>query len=272
MSIDWKLMSIASIQQSFDAQGGAINQRFEIKYLVSEMMAQSVIDFISPYMDPDPQGRVYPVTSLYLDNDPMSMYWSSEMGERNRYKLRLRSYTDAEGFQVFAEVKRRLDRVVLKTRVAIRNDQIDALLNGSGTTEDIALHPEKEKSINDLAYFRDLLDTFQAKPCATVRYMREAYVSMDGEPLRITFDRDLACIPTKEYTEGIWSAQTFWRTLPQVPVVLELKFTDHYPGWVQQLIQRFGLERTSMAKYVECVKSLRSDGVPIAQEMHGVVL
>ena len=259
-------MSIQSIQHDYEAKGGAVNQRFEIKYLVSDMTAEMIKDFVTTYMDPDPQGREYPVTSLYLDNAPLSMFWSSEMGERNRYKLRLRSYTDQDGFQVFAEVKRRLDKVVLKSRVAIYRERIESLLDGSGVLEELLMEPTSKKALNDLRYFRELAGAFGARPCATVRYQREAFVSRDGEPLRITFDRDLCCIPTTEYNHEIWNADSFWHTLPEVPVVLEVKFTDHYPAWVQQMIHRFGLTRGSMAKYVECVKILQSEGVAVIPE------
>jgi SPX domain protein involved in polyphosphate accumulation len=263
-------MSIRTIHQTFDTQGGAVNQRFEIKYLVDEMMAQQIIDYISTYMDPDPQGRHYPVTSLYLDNDRMSMYWSSEMGEQNRYKLRLRSYTDDESLQVFAEVKRRLNRVVLKTRVAIHSEQIGALLDGSGVTEDIIMETGSIKAFNDLRYFRGLHDSFRAMPSTTVRYDREAFVARDGDAMRITFDRNLRCLPSLEYSDDIWDARSFWHILPQVPVVLEVKFTDHYPHWVQKMIQRFGLQRTSMAKYVQCVKTLHGERINVSPMQEGM--
>ena len=263
-------MSIRTIQQTFDTRDSAVNQRFEIKYIINETAAQGIIDFIHPHVIPDPQDREYPVTSLYLDNDTMSMYWSSEMGEQNRYKLRLRSYTDDESPQVFAEVKRRLNRVILKTRVAIHSEQIEALLAGTGITEEIVMHPQNRKAFNDLSYFRSLHDAFRPQPCPPVRYNREAYISRDGDPLRITFDRNLCCIATRQYNHELWDQRTFWHVLPQIPVILEVKFTDHYPNYVQQMIQRFGLERTSMAKYVQCVKTLHGESIPTTPEQEGV--
>ena len=265
-------MSLDSIQQNFDRQIGTVNQRFEIKYLIDEVTARMATDYLTTYMDPDPQNLHYPVTSLYLDDDRMSMFWSSEMGERNRYKLRLRSYTDEESPQVFAEVKRRLDRVILKTRVAVHSERVEDLLAGRKGTDEIVMDPESPKAIRDLQYFRDLLHTFQAKPSTTVRYDREAYVGRYGDTVRLTFDRDLCCIPTLKYSHEIWSDSAFWRTLPQVPVVLEVKFTDRYPDWVQNMIRRLALGRTSMAKYVQCVKTLESEGIGVTPLYDGVVI
>ena len=133
-----------------------IKQRFEMKYLVSEFETQQIIDFMAPYMQSDPMGKEYPVTSLYLDNDDMAMFWSSEMGEKNRYKLRLRSYSGFDGAPIFAEVKRRVDRVILKTRVPIRREMIPALLNNAAPSHDIVDHRDNEQHIRDLEYFREI--------------------------------------------------------------------------------------------------------------------
>lgn len=236
-----------------------VAQRFEIKYLISEFTAQMIIDFMAPHMCPDPMGLHYPVTSLYLDNDRLSMFWSSETGEKNRYKLRLRSYDDNPDAPVYAEVKRRLDRVILKTRVPIKQEMIPALLSGQGVDEDYLIDASDRKQLADLQYFRELQAQFQAMPCATVRYQREAYMSNEDAMLRITFDRDLAFVPSPEYVDSIWKSDAFWHHLHQVPVVMEVKFTDTFPHWVTLLIQRFNLERTSLAKYVECVRTMKQE-------------
>jgi hypothetical protein len=39
-------------------------------------------------------------------------------------------------------------------------------------------------------------------------------------------------------------------------VVLELKFTDRFPGWFQQLVRRFDLMQFSSAKYCEGIEVL----------------
>lgn len=251
-----------SLNPLSSAAQALVAQRIEVKYLIREVHAQEIIDYITTYMDPDPQGRIYPVTSLYLDNAALRMYWSSCMGETNRYKLRLRSYSNDESPQLFAEVKRRTNRVIQKSRVAIRSECVEALLAGSGITHDMLIPPIATRGLNDLHYFYSMMSSFQAKPCATVRYNREAYVGRNGESIRITFDRDLSCLPSLNYSHDLWGPQAFWHDLHGMPVIMEVKFTDQYPQWVQRMIQRFGLARSSMAKYVECINSLDREGVP----------
>ncbi|MFP6581858.1 MAG: polyphosphate polymerase domain-containing protein, partial [Candidatus Hydrogenedentota bacterium] len=217
------------------------------------------IDFMAPHMRPDPMGLHYPVTSLYLDNDRLSMFWSSETREKNRYKLRLRSYDDHPNTPVYAEVKRRLDRVIKKTRVPIKRESIPLLLSGCGADQECLVETTNQAHLADLHYFCELQAQFQAMPCATVRYQREAYMSNEDALLRITFDRDLSFLPSPEYEESLWKSDAFWHHLHQVPVVMEVKFTDTYPHWVTLLIQRFNLERTSLAKYVECVRTMQQE-------------
>ena len=111
--------------------------------------------------------------------------------------------------------------------------------------------------------------SFNARPCTTVRYQREAYMGRNGESVRITFDRDLSYLPSPKYSPDLWSPNEFWHYNHSLPVIMEVKFTDQYPQWVQQMIQRFGLQRTSIAKYVECVKSLQREMISVIPEAEG---
>jgi hypothetical protein len=167
-----------------------VAQRFEIKYKLPETIAQGIIDYISPHMKADPQGLEYPVTSLYLDSPSMHMFWSSHMGEKNRYKLRLRSYSGDASPIIYAEVKQRINRVIRKSRVAVHNDSIEDLLSAYRDSASMLIK-ENDYTLNDLNYFRSLMGEFQARPSTIVRYIREAYVGRMGESVRITFDRNL---------------------------------------------------------------------------------
>lgn len=88
-----------------------VAQRFEAKYILTEAAAQAIISYIQPYVHPDPHGRIYPINSCYLDSDDLKLYWSSEMGEKNRFKLRVRSYSEKPEAPLFLEIKRRVDQL-----------------------------------------------------------------------------------------------------------------------------------------------------------------
>src|SRR5436190_20301151 len=109
--------------------------RFELKYLIKETMAERVRDFVRCYLGMDEYGvgksdYSYPVHSLYLDSDNLEIYWRTVNGDKNRYKLRLRYYSNNPGTPVFFEVKRRMKDVILKQRGGVKQDAVTKLLNG----------------------------------------------------------------------------------------------------------------------------------------------
>jgi len=241
----------------------AVAQRFEAKYLIRELEADAIRDFIEPYTRPDDRAAEYPVTSLYLDSPDLAMFRSSNTGEKNRHKLRLRTYDDDPNQPVFFEIKQRVDQVILKHRAAVSRAFVDPLLEDAAVTPDILHNPGDTTAWMNLLQFRDLMTVMQATPRVTVRYLREAFISDLEEPVRVTFDRYLTCLHTPAYAPGVWAAANRWRDVTAAPTILEIKFTDTYPSWIAQLVRRFSLLRWSFAKYVVSVKTLQVEGIRV---------
>ena len=249
----------------FKTEHRKVFQRFEAKYIISELEAETIKDYMEPYVFPDPhgvEGAEYPVSSLYLDSRDLRMFWSSETGEKNRFKLRIRTYTDNPSDPVFFEIKRRIDRIIRKQRAGVARKCVGRILHHDDIGPDMLVWPD-DKEMENLYQFRDYMDMFAAIPCVMVRYRREAYMSNLEEPVRITCDRHLTCLPVERYTPEVWSCEAAWRDLSEVPLILEIKFTDVVPFWLTQLVQRFHLSRDSFAKYVNCVKALKRDGIRV---------
>jgi len=251
----------------FETVQRKVFQRFEAKYIISEMEALAVRDYIEPYVYPDPHGidgPEYPVNSMYLDSPDMMMFWSSETGEKNRFKLRIRTYTDDPADPAFFEIKRRIDRIIKKQRAAVCRDLVGNVLDHDGAGPNVLSRPDN-KELENLYMFRDYMDMFAARPCVMVRYLREAYMSNLEEPVRITFDRHLSCLHVQRYTPEVWSYGAGWKDVHEIPLILEIKFTDAVPSWVRQLVHRFHLSRDSIAKYVKCIKALKRDGIRVGE-------
>ena len=72
-----------------------------------------------------------------------------------------------------------------------------------------------------------------------VKYMREAYEALGNEPVRVTIDTELmhaiTLDPDFRRIPGRWTAT------PLDGSILEIKFTERFPWWVQDLIRSFGL-------------------------------
>ncbi|HYV29851.1 MAG TPA: VTC domain-containing protein, partial [Candidatus Binatia bacterium] len=105
------------------------HSRFELKYLINEPTAERVRDFVRCYLAMDEFGvgkpnYSYPVHSLYLDSDNLEIYWRTVNGDKNRFKLRLRYYSDHPDSPVFFEIKRRMKDVILKQRGGVRHEAV----------------------------------------------------------------------------------------------------------------------------------------------------
>ena len=252
-------------QNGYSHDEATTAQRFEAKYYISELEAEAIKDFMAPYVMPDHHtigGKPYVINSLYLDNDALRLYWSSVLGEKNRFKLRIRSYTEDPNDPVFFEIKRRVDRVILKQRAVMKRQAVDLLFDHREIPQEYFLKPiPKEcKAFYD---FRDIMESMHAGPRAMVRYTREAYMSNLEEPVRVTFDRELTTLPCPEYHPDIWKHGPHWSTMDTVPVILEVKFTDTFPEWIERMVYRFSLRRDSFAKYVVCLDGIKREGMPL---------
>ena len=221
--------------------------RVECKYLVRQDQVDGIREYIQPFVHRDrfarghADGR-YTISSLYLDSPEMALYRSTTRGIKNRFKLRIRTYTDKPEDPTFFEVKKRMNGIVYKFRQSVpRAQALDLLERNTLETE----------QGTDLSKFISLRDLHGAEPVMRVKYKREAFVSQSADPVRITFDNELegsVTVDAELRHEG-----GDWITVPMDHVILELKFTNLYPSWVGRMVNEFQLERTSVPKYVLCV-------------------
>lgn len=239
-------------------------QRLELKYLISEDTALGVRDFVRSYLELDEYAEInrpelrrpnywYTIHSLYLDSDHLKTYWDTMNGDKNRYKLRLRYYNDGPEDPVFFEIKRRVNDAILKQRGGVKRGAVDQLLSGHLPEPDYMLGTQP-KHFAALQRFCQLMLDIQARPKAHVSYLREAWVSTHDNSVRVTIDREvkIGFEPSSRLTTELGPT-----VMPFKPwVILELKFTGRFPNWFRDIVQIFGLVRTSAAKYAEGVAEI----------------
>ena len=232
-------------------------QRFELKYLISEPTALLARDFVRSYLDMDEYsvGRPnysYPVHSLYLDSDDLKLYWTTINGDKNRYKLRLRYYSTNSDTPVFFEIKRRMNNCILKQRGGVHQDTISLLLAGH-IPEAGHLVSKNPNQLVSLQRFSHLMGQVRAKPKVHIAYLREAYVS-DNDEVRVTLDREVMAEPNLECavkTKMEHPVRSY-----EKQVILELKFTNRYPDWFRELVRVCNVMQCGAAKYVESVQGI----------------
>jgi len=238
------------------------SSRFEFKYLLKEQTAREVARCVLRHLEPDEytrgrQGLGYMIYSLYLDSPDYRLCRATLCGEKNRFKLRLRIYDQDPSSPVFFEIKRRDNLAILKQRASLRRDCVAKILSGHPPRREYLWKKDDQKSFQSLVNFCELRDAIDARPAAYTAYYREGYELPDDNIYRVTFDRQLRA---GTYTGSLDVRD--WKVWPQPyvdGVVLELKFTDRFPLWMNELVQEFDLYRTSMPKYVECLKQVRRD-------------
>ena len=237
---------------------GDIVSRYEAKYVIPRGLVAQVRDFVRPFCKPDPNTKgnppEYVITTLQLDNPQMSLHYAKEMERDARFKLRVRTYGEIGSTPVFAEIKAKFERTIVKTRAMIPFDAWTPDLIYGTRVPDIF---KNEKQRLDFLQFKRVVWQTLSRPAALVRYTRESYIGTVDGYARITFDRKLQYQMTSSWNDfgrsGVWrsmdsaTAQGFH--LPYSGTILEVKTINHVPEWSQELVQRFDLRMMGNCKY-----------------------
>jgi len=229
------------------------HSRFECKYIINPLLVEEVRSFIRPFMQPDTYAAshpvyTYPVCTLYLDSPDLQLYSQVLAGEKNRFKLRVRTYSDDPETPVFFEIKKRMNQIVIKRRAKVDRDAARELLTKESSSVPVGL---ADKLMPDLDEFTSYKLLISAKPVLRVAYMREAYESRTGEPVRVTFDTRLRHAVT--FDDTLSHTEGEWLETPTEGVILEVKFTDRFPTWARDMAELFQLRQRAVPKYVMSV-------------------
>jgi SPX domain protein involved in polyphosphate accumulation len=231
--------------------------RYELKYRISESRARAIAAFIKPYLHKDkyalstPSGD-YPISSLYYDSNGLRLCRDTIEGRKNRFKLRIRGYSDDPKSPWFFEVKRRVNNVILKGRARVGKTDIPMILAG-GLPDGV--YKEDEQVLRQFQLYKDSLN---ARPLILVRYDRQAFEGDTATRLRVTFDRNLHYKSVTTPQVEVYGAN--WHRVPLNFVVLEIKFTQQFPSWLSNMVKCFDLKQGAFSKYVSTIKQSNSLG------------
>jgi hypothetical protein len=228
-------------------------ERYELKYWVPPRLLSDVRAFVEMFLEPEHRGQQQSNVSLYLDSLEHTLFRAHVGGSADRFKLRVRRYGSGSSETVFAEVKRKVKDVVVKTRAVIPASAWSAVIEPRGAVADPLLQ--------DFAY---RVAVTRAVPQLIVACTRSAWVpSISFDTTRVTLDEDITALPYRGAffdldprqavaIDGEDSHQGFRGRL----AMLELKFTGAAPAWMSDLTRRFGLQRTNYSKFVAATRIL----------------
>ncbi|MDP4008076.1 MAG: polyphosphate polymerase domain-containing protein [Candidatus Peregrinibacteria bacterium] len=220
-------------------------QRYEFKYHIPIHLADKILPGLLNYMDFDEHietgQNFYDVHSVYLDSPNFKNYHEKIEGELFRKKLRVRTYSKdpKKDTNVFVEIKRKYDAVIIKDRTVMTLEAATSLCHGKIDYD--LLRSENHAVIDE--FLQDKM-MYAMRPKVLVSYKRKPLVSRNGMNLRVTFDYDIEAL-------RVSNVDFSKATKPIFPgmCVLEIKFNDMLPYWLHSVIQNYKLEAWPYSKY-----------------------
>jgi hypothetical protein len=233
-----------------ETSGAITGGRLELKYCVPTTVADSVLDLARTYLAPDPLalGPEQRITSLYLDTAHLTfLRWHRERSS-DRFKLRIRRYGEHAAPVLYAEVKRKTRSVVRKWRAPFPAEALQTLFEGSDVTNDGAT-PQDVESLREFGRRRRISG---ATPRMLITCVRESLRDPE-DGTAVTVDRDLRFQPTLHADltgeERAWRMMRLPVTAGPATTVVELKYGDQPPLWMDALIPWLAPWRVSFSKY-----------------------
>lgn len=230
-------------------------ERFEFKYLLDVETYQRVKRAMSPFLALDeavaglPHG-FYEVISLYYDSPRFFYYWEKIDGASRRKKIRVRTYRRvaqdtnhiARGNQIFFEIKRKRDAVILKDRIDLTGKDYRAVLDSCYVSR------ESWQDAHSKRVYEEYLFEKHARvisPKLLVAYSREPYVGKYNRNLRITFDYGVRA----KRTSDLFDMGGRFAEVSGAKVVMEVKFKGALPFYIDRVLKEFDLCRVPFSKY-----------------------
>ncbi len=228
--------------------------RHEFKYIVHESKIDTLRQMVLPFVNVDKfadasDSNQYTVRSIYFDTPRYDFYFEKIDGIKNRKKVRLRGYDKEDNNNtVFLEIKRKYDSPIIKYRAPVKFEDAIDIFRQSRINGHIILRDSFPKGYENSKRFFYQVYSKNLRPVVLVIYEREAYLSKFDETVRITFDKNLRGSPYPSLSQ-LYSEENAKRSIPG-HFILEVKFNNHFPGWLSPVVSRLGLKKQSASKYV----------------------
>lgn len=228
--------------------------RHEFKYFSPEMVLSAIEQRMSAILRLDKnvgEGGHYAIRSIYFDDIYNTCFLENENGTDPREKFRIRIYNCSKE-RISLELKQKVNGMCLKTSCPVSLDMLEQIMAGQ-IPDFTAETPYLLKKLIAQMQFRGL------KPVVIVAYERVPFVYEDGN-VRVTFDRNLR---SSSIIEDFFNEDAAFR--PVLPVgtnMMEVKFDEFLPDFINEACQTSLLQWTSFSKFYLCRKYALSTAMP----------
>ncbi len=240
-----------------DWKASPLNERFELKYIISLNSLKVMLEQLKPYLTIDPNhinSKPYRVESIYFDSRNYKLYHENIDGIKNRRKLRIRFYPNKESEipqMSYVEIKRKFGKVIGKSRVKMESSIAQDIIEQGRQGNLIAKNPQDDKTLSEIWY---LIRAFKMKPMVRIGYDRLAFYSEKDPTVRVTFDRNVtASLPHWDHP----NSEIVLPVLNSRLVILEVKYRWSKPQWLRRIVANRNCKVQRMSKYVTSIQALK---------------
>lgn len=221
--------------------------RHEFKYLISKRSADILRYRLPHVMQRDPNvGKTgqYTIRSLYFDDFSNSALDEKLSGLAHREKYRIRYYNYDTGI-IKLERKEKHGNLTKKTAAPITLEEAEMLCRASAN--------ELTENPNELVHkLQQECRLRGLRPRVLVDYDRTPFVCRDGNT-RITLDENLR---TRPYcTDLLASEHAMIPVLERDQVILEVKFDDFLPGYLDDVLADIPKAVLAISKFALCLSN-----------------
>lgn len=219
-----------------------MNYRHEWKYELDHGSLLAVRQRLSAVAKRDPHaiGGTYRIRSLYFDNANDKVLREKIDGVNRREKFRFRYYNENPSF-IRLEKKSKINGLCRKESVVLKQEQIQALLDG----DDTWMLSGGDELVKEL-YVK--VKRQMLRPKVIVDYVREPFVYAPGH-VRVTLDSN---IRTGMSWEAFLNPNAVTLPAGETIAVLEVKWDEFLPDIIRDAVQTGGCLAGSFSKYAAC--------------------
>lgn len=213
--------------------------RSERKYFISYSDAARLKTRLGAFLRSDEHGEdgVYRVKSLYYDTPDGRDYREKLDGLEQRQKLRLRIYDEKQP-RAKLELKRKNGDFQHKTSLEVSRAEAEILAKGIYT-------PLFSHDSQDAMKLYTMLTLHRYRPAVIIEYDRTAFSYREFN-VRLTLDSH---IRSSETNLNLYERQLPWNPVFRDAVILEVKFNQVLPEFIQKLLSPCHLTAVSFSKY-----------------------
>ncbi|HFU4122784.1 TPA: polyphosphate polymerase domain-containing protein [Streptococcus suis] len=221
-------------------------KRIESKYILDKATFALLAEDLKEYMVADEYAQST-ITNIYFDNENFDMIQDSIAKKNGREKVRMRVY-DAQptgASQAFLEIKKKENKIGYKYR----------LTSTPGSVTHFMATGENDKSIRDekvMSEIEMLKERYgQIHPKMYIYYDRVSFKGKEDKKIRLTIDQNLLY---RDYDVAVEEGKFGKNLLDPNKVIMEVKVPEVCPEWLEELLEKYQIEKQSFSKYGNAYK------------------